>query len=186
VAIDAENQWLWRFSPRRLDAEVIRDTMLAISGALDRRMRGPSFQPFKVTVFNTHFYHLFDSPKPEYNRRTVYRANVITGRDPLLDCFDCPSPSVATPQRRTTITPTQALALMNNSFVLRQSRLFAERVKEHAGSNVVAQIDQAFQMALTRSPTAKEQSQMSALVNQHGLANACWVLLNSSEFLYSN
>ena len=186
VAIDAENQWLWRFSPRRLDAEVIRDTMLAISGALDRRMRGPSFQPFKVTVFNTHFYHLFDSPKPEYNRRTVYRANVITGRDPLLDCFDCPSPSVATPQRRTTITPTQALALMNNSFVLRQSRLFAERVKEQAGSNVVAQIDQAFQMALTRSPTANEQSQMSKLVDQHGLANACWVLLNSSEFLYSN
>jgi hypothetical protein len=186
AAMDAENQLLWRFSPRRLDAEVIRDTMLAISGALDRRMRGPSFQPFKVTVFNTHFYHLFDSPKPEYNRRTIYRANVITGRDPLLDCFDCPSPSVATPLRRATITPTQALALMNNSFVLRQARLFAAQVKESAGSNVLAQLERAFQLALTRSPTEKEQEQMNQLVSEHGLASACWVLLNSSEFLYSN
>ena len=186
VAIDADNRLLWRFSPRRLDAEVIRDTMLAISGALDRRMRGPSFQPFKVTVFNTHFYHLFDSPKPEFNRRTVYRANVITGRDPLLDCFDCPSPSVATPQRRTTITPTQALALMNNSFVLRQSRLLAARVQQSAGQNVVEQLERAFQLALTRSPTRKEREQMSRLISEHGLASACWVLLNSSEFLYSN
>ena len=186
AAIDADNRLLWRFSPRRLDAEVIRDTMLAISGALDRRMRGPSFQPFKVTVFNTHFYHLFDSPKPEFNRRTVYRANVITGRDPLLDCFDCPSPSVATPQRRTTITPTQALALMNNSFVLRQSRLFAARVKESAGQNVPEQLERAFQLALTRPPTGQEREQMSRLVSEHGLASACWVLLNSSEFLYSN
>ncbi|MCP3691224.1 MAG: DUF1553 domain-containing protein [Planctomycetaceae bacterium] len=186
VAMDAGNELLWRFSPRRLDAEVIRDTMLAISGALDRRMRGPSFQPFKVTVFNTHFYHLFDSPKPEYNRRTIYRANVITGRDPLLDCFDCPSPSVATPQRRTTITPTQALALMNNSFVLRQSRLFATQVKESVGTHVPAQLERAFQLALTRSPTGKEQEQMSRLVSEHGLASVCWVLLNSSEFLYSN
>ncbi|MFP6603546.1 MAG: DUF1553 domain-containing protein, partial [Pirellulaceae bacterium] len=156
AAIDADNHLLWRFSLRRLDAEVIRDTMLDISGALDRKMRGPSFQPFTVTVFNTHFYHLFDSPKPEFNRRTVYRANVITGRDPLLDCFDCPSPSVATPRRRTTITPTQALALMNNSFVLRQSRLFAARVKESAGEDVVEQIDRAFQLALTRQPTRQE------------------------------
>jgi hypothetical protein len=186
AAIDADNQLLWRFTPRRLDAEVIRDTMLDISGALDRKMRGPSFQPFTVTVFNTHFYHLFDSPKPEFNRRTVYRANVITGRDPLLDCFDCPSPSVATPRRRTTITPTQALALMNNSFVLRQSRLFAARVKESAGEDVVEQIDRAFQLALTRQPTRQEHAQMLTLIREHDLSSACWVLLNSSEFLYSN
>ncbi|MFP6601536.1 MAG: DUF1553 domain-containing protein, partial [Pirellulaceae bacterium] len=151
-----------------------------------RKMRGPSFQPFTVTVFNTHFYHLFDSPKPEFNRRTVYRANVITGRDPLLDCFDCPSPSVATPQRRTTITPTQALALMNDSFVLRQSRLFAARVKESAGEDVVEQIDRAFQLALTRQPTRQEHTQMLTLIREHDLSSACWVLLNSSEFLYSN
>jgi hypothetical protein len=186
AAIDADNQLLWRFSLRRLDAEVIRDTMLDISGALDRKMRGPSFQPFTVTVFNTHFYHLFDSPKPEFNRRTVYRANVITGRDPLLDCFDCPSPSVATPRRRTTITPTQALALMNDSFVLRQSRLFAARVKESAGEAVAEQIDRAFQLALTRQPTRQEHAQMLTLIREHDLSSACWVLLNSSEFLYSN
>jgi hypothetical protein len=75
---------------------------------------------------------------------------------------------------------------MNNSFVLRQSRLLAARVKESAGQNIGEQLERAFQLALTRPPTRKEQEQMSRLVSEHGLASACWVLLNSSEFLYSN
>ena len=75
---------------------------------------------------------------------------------------------------------------MNNSFVLRQSRLLAARVKESAGKNVMEQLERAFQLALTRPPTAKEREQMSRLISEHGLASACWVLLNSSEFLYSN
>ncbi len=75
---------------------------------------------------------------------------------------------------------------MNNSFVLRQSRLFATQVKESVGTHVPAQLERAFQLALTRSPTGKEQEQMSRLVSEHGLASVCWVLLNSSEFLYSN
>jgi predicted metal-dependent TIM-barrel fold hydrolase len=75
---------------------------------------------------------------------------------------------------------------MNNSFVLRQSRLFAERVKESAGEDVVKQIDRAFQLALTRRPTRQEHAQMLTLIREHDLSSACWVLLNSSEFLYSN
>ncbi|MEO2023308.1 MAG: DUF1553 domain-containing protein, partial [Pirellulaceae bacterium] len=183
---DAENRLLWRFTPRRLEAEVIRDTMLQVSGALDETMHGPSFKPFTVTTFNTHFYHLFDSDKPQFNRRTVYRANVITGRDPLLDCFDCPSPSIATPRRRNTITPTQALALMNNSFVLRQSKLFARRVEQLVGPHLEKQVVHAFERALTRKPGEQEKNKLVELGRQHGLANVCWVLLNSSEFLYSN
>jgi hypothetical protein len=183
--IDSGNRLLWRFSPRRLDAEVVRDAMLTVSGELNRTMSGPSFRPFTVTVFNTHFYHLFDSSKAAFNRRTIYRANVITGRDPLLDAFDCPSPSVATPRRRSTVTPAQALALMNNSFVLRQSRTFATRIRQDVGDDPDAQARRAFQLALTRDPTVEEQRQITTLIRQHGLSNACWVLVNSSEFLFS-
>ena len=181
---DAENRWLWRFLPRRHEAEVIRDAMLAVSGDLNTSMHGPSVRPFTVTVFNTHFYHLFDSDKAAYNRRTVYRANVITGRDPLLDCFDCPSPSVATPSRQSTVTPSQALALMNNTFVIRQGRRFAERVAREVPDNPPAQAERVFALAINRLPTARERLQMTTLIRDHSLEHACWALLNSSEFLY--
>ncbi len=181
---DAENRLLWRFQPRRLEAEVIRDSMLAASGELNTTMRGPSVKPFTVTVFNTHFYHLFDSAEARYNRRTIYRANVITGRDPLLDCFDCPSPSVATPRRRSTVTPSQALALMNNAFVLRQGRKMAERVAAEVGRNTEAQARRGFQLSITRDPGDRELQQVATLIRDHGLEYACWALLNSSEFLY--
>ena len=181
---DAENRWLWRFLPRRHEAEVIRDAMLAVSGELNTSMHGPSIRPFTVTVFNTHFYHLFDSADAAYNRRTVYRANVITGRDPLLDCFDCPSPSVATPRRQSTVTPLQALALMNNTFVIRQGRRFAERVAREVSDDPRAQADRVFRLAITRIPTPRERQQLATLIRDHSLEHACWALLNSSEFLY--
>ena len=185
AARDADNRWLWRFTPRRLEAEVVRDAMLAVSGELNSTMHGPSVQPFTVTVFNTHFYHLFDSPDARFNRRTCYRANVITGRDPLLDCFDCPSPSVATPRRRSTVTPSQALALMNNSFVLRQARRFARRIRSLSPGSIDQQARLSVQLALSRSPSSSEHRQLTTLIQDHGLDHACWALLNSSEFLYS-
>ncbi|MEX2027786.1 MAG: DUF1553 domain-containing protein, partial [Pirellulaceae bacterium] len=125
--VDADNRLLWRFAPRRLEAEIIRDAMLAASGELNTQMGGPSFKPFTVTVFNTHFYHLFDSGEPQYNRRTVYRACVNTGKSPLLTVLDCPAPSLSTPKRQETTTPLQALALMNDSFVQRQAEKMAAR-----------------------------------------------------------
>ena len=185
AARDTGNRWLWRFAPRRLEAEVVRDAMLAVSGELNRTMHGASMQPFTVTVFNTSFYHLFDSSDAKFNRRTVYRANVITGRDPLLDCFDCPSPSVATPRRRTTVTASQALSLMNNSFVLRQASQFARRVQEIASDSPASQADWSFRLSLCRPPSVEERRQLATLIQDHGLEHACWALLNSSEFLYS-
>jgi hypothetical protein len=127
---------------------------------------------------------LIDPEGREYQRRTVYRMNVGSARSPLLEAFDCPDPSVKTPQRGTTTTPLQALGLMNNSFVLRQSRRFAERVKREAGEEVAAQAERAYRLALARSPAAKEIEAATKLVREHGLDNLCWVLLNASEFLY--
>jgi hypothetical protein len=104
-SVDADNQFLWRFAPRRLEAEALRDAMLFVGGRLNPRMGGPSFRPFTTTDFNATFYHPLDRDDPEFNRRTVYRMNVNSGKDPLLDAFDCPDPSVKTPRRSVTTTP---------------------------------------------------------------------------------
>ncbi len=182
--IDSDNRLLWRFSPRRLEAEIVRDAMLAASGELNRQMGGPSFKPFTVTVFNTHFYHLFDSGEPQYNRRTVYRACVTTGNSPLLTVLDCPAPSLSAPKRQETITPLQALALMNDSFVQRQAAKMAARVAAEAGTDVAAQVERAYAIALSRAPSAEESAAANQLVQSQSLKDLCWALLNSSEFLY--
>ena len=183
--VDSDNRLLWRFAPRRLEAEIVRDAMLAASGELNTQMGGPSFKPFKVTVFNTHFYHLFDSGEPQYNRRTVYRACVTTGKSPLLTVLDCPAPSLSAPKRQETITPLQALSLMNDSFVQRQAEKMALRISAEAGANDEGAVRQAYLIALSREPSAEELAAARQLAQSQSLRELCWALLNSSEFLYA-
>ena len=159
--------------------------MLAVSGDLNLQLGGPSFRPFTTSEYGAMFYHLFDKGDAENNRRTVYRMNINSGKEPLLDAFDCPDPSVKTPRRLTTTTPLQALTLMNNSFVQRQSRVFAERIKKEAGDDVNAQIALAYRYALARKPTPAELERMAVVVKENGLRAACWAFLNSSEFVYT-
>jgi hypothetical protein len=184
AAKDGENRLQWRFPPRRLEGEAVRDAMLWVSGQLNEQVGGPSFRPFTVYVNNSHFYTLTDPLGREYNRRTVYRMQVDSAKSPLLDALDCPDPSVKAPRRSVTTTPLQALGLMNNSFVLRQVQKFAERVGMEAGKDVVAQVTLAYQLAFGRSPTGTELGRAAAMVREHDLASLCWVLLNASEFLY--
>ena len=129
AAVDADDRLLWRYPARRLEAEAIRDAMLAASGLLNPQMAGPSFRPFTLTVFNSNFYDLADFAGPVYDRRTVYRININSAKDPLLETLDCPDPSVKAPRRAVTTTPLQALGLMNDPFVLRQARCLADRVQ---------------------------------------------------------
>ncbi len=181
--LDGDNRLLWRFTPRRLQAETVRDAMLAVSGELDPKIGGPSFRPFTMTRFNTYFYHLIDDDKPEFRRRTIYRMNVNTGRDPLLDALDCPAPSVTTPARRATTTPLQALALMNDAFVLRQADKLAVRIRaENAGPD--RYVDEAWIRTLGRPPTPDERTHAQTLLETSDLKTLYWVLLNSSEFLH--
>ncbi|MGE0608088.1 MAG: DUF1553 domain-containing protein, partial [Pirellulales bacterium] len=184
AATDAGNKWLWHFAPRRIEAETIRDCMLAASGELNRAVGGESYRPFTVTSILTQFYHLIDDGRPDFNRRTIYRMSINTGKSPLLDALDCPAPSISSPQRRSTTTATQALALMNDSFVLRQADRLAERVRALAGENVPNQINTAYRLTLGRPATPEELSATAKLAAEHGLPSACWVLLNTSEFLY--
>ncbi len=184
AAVDADNQLLWRFTPQRLEAEAIRDAMLAASGSLNAAAGGPGFRPFITTEFNATFYTPVDRNEPEFNRRTVYRINVNSGKDPLLDAFDCPDPGVKTPRRGTTTTPLQALELMNSAFVQRMSARLAERVLKKSDNDVGAAIDYAYRLTLGRKPTAVEAARAVAAAKERDLKSVSWALLNSTEFIY--
>jgi hypothetical protein len=183
---DAENDLLWRYSPRRLEAEEVRDAMLFASGDLNPAMGGPGFQPFDIVKFNSSTYIPVDKIGPDFNRRTVYRVNVNSGKDPLLDALDCPDPSIKTPRRGVTITPLQALGLMNDSFVQRQADHLAVRALKESGGDLPAAVNHACLLAWGREPGSRELNRAVAAARERGLARLCWVLLNSTEFLYVN
>jgi hypothetical protein len=181
--LDAESRLLWRFPPRRLEGEAVRDAVLAVSGRLNLAAGGPGFRPFTVENFNSAFYILKDDDSPELNRRTVYRMNVQSAKSPLLSALDCPDPSTKAPRRAATTTPIQALELMNSPFSRVQSRRFAERLRKEAGRSVKAQVLRAYRLALGRTPSTSEEADAVSLTRTHGLESLCWALFNSNEFL---
>jgi hypothetical protein len=184
ATIDADNTLLWRFAPRRLEGEIVRDAMLAVSDQLNRSVGGPSFLPFIITRFNSDFYQPIDPLEADFQRRTVYRAHINSGKSVMLDSLDCPDPSIKTPSRRVTTTPLAALALMNNSFVLRQAHHLSERVKREAEGDTGKSIELAFQTCFGRSVKSDELQAAATLVAENGMESLCWALLNSTEFIY--
>lgn len=182
---DSSVRLLWRFQPQRLPAEAVRDAMLAASGALNTEMFGPSFRPFRI-VKNTGSYHSYDSVDsgdPAFQRRTVYRMNVNSGGDPLLEALDCPLPSMKTPKRSATTTSLQALSLMNNPFVNRMAKALAVRVTAES-ENESGRIQRAYLLTLGRPPREEEAKSAATLAETAGLEALCWSLFNLSEFVY--
>jgi hypothetical protein len=186
AAVDADNRLLWRKARMRLEGEALRDAILHVSGQLNRQIGGPPYRDFTFYEFNTIFYTVIDPIGPEYNRRTLYRMWLRAGRPQLLDAFDCPDPSAAAPSRSVTTTPTQSLSLMNNSFVLRMSDRFAERVEADAGSEPSAQVQRVFALAYGRTASTDELESGRQFVEAHELPAFCRVLFNSNEFLYAD
>ena len=184
AAVDADNQLLWRFTPRRLEAEALRDAFLAVSGQINLARGGPSFRPFEHVKFPTQAYVPVDRLEPDFNRRTVYRMNVNSGKDPMLDAFDCPDPATKTPRRGMTTTPLQALGLMNNSFVQRQASFLAERVLMESQGRIRPAIQLAYRYAFGRGASPAEIERGAAVAQETSLQNVCWALLNATEFLY--
>jgi hypothetical protein len=182
AAIDGENRYLWRASRQRLDAESLRDAILAASGKLDLTMGGPSVEQFffKDDHSPVYDYSRFDPDAPANFRRSVYRFLVRSVPDPLMERFDCPDASMITAQRTTTITAIQALALLNNPFVLMQAQHMAERVEKSGGDPV----ETAFRLMLQRAPNQRERETLSAYLSREGLVNLCRLILNLNEFLF--
>ncbi|MSQ96754.1 MAG: DUF1553 domain-containing protein [Gemmataceae bacterium] len=182
---DAGNRWLWRRSPQRLEAEALRDSILAVAGQLNTQRGGSGYQDFKLTVRGaTHYYNSIDTDDPALYRRSIYRTWARSGRNGLLDAHDCPDPSTVAPRRALTTTPLQALSLMNGAFVLRMADRFAERLKKEAGDDVAKQIARAVELAYGRRATDDEIARVRPIVERHGLAVFCRAVFNSNEFVY--
>jgi hypothetical protein len=184
---DAGDRLLWRKAPTRLEAEMVRDAMLRVSGMLDATLGGPSFrdhEPMKAAGTAAILYVATDPAKPGLDRRTLYRAWARGGRSSLLDVFDCPDPSTAAPRRPVTTTPLQALALMNNALTLHLSDAFAARLKREAGHQLAGQVDRAYRLALGRDPTREERARAVAVVERFGATTLARAIFNGNEFLY--
>jgi hypothetical protein len=185
VKVDAENRYLWRMNRQRLDAESVRDGVLAVSGKLDLTMGGPSAEQFwfKDDHSPVYDYSRFDIDSPASYRRSVYRFLVRSVPDPFMDRLDCPDSSLITAKRNTTITAIQALALLNNPFMVRQAEFVAARVKS-LSPQAAEQIAWLYRIALGRDPRPAESQRLMPFAAQHGLENAARAILNSNEFLF--
>jgi hypothetical protein len=181
---DADNRWLWRQNRRRLDAESVRDAVLSVTGTLNDTMYGPGFDLFR---FKDDHSPIYDHTAPgaadnsKVRRRTVYRFTVRSVPNPFLECLDAADPNLNTPVRSTTITALQALALLNDAFIISQSKAFAARLESKPAAD---RVETAYRLALGRPPRTDEKAALAAYAAKFGLAGACRILLNTNEFMF--
>jgi hypothetical protein len=191
VAIDPENRQFWRMPRQRLEAEAIRDSMLAVAGTLDRTLGGPNVFPYiDPDLFEASSRRNWPG-KPDDDpstwRRSLYVFSKRSIRYPMFEAFDQPNLINSVDRRnRSTVAP-QALLLMNNATVLFHAEKFADRLRREKGDNVPAQVIAGFQAALGRAPDAEELRTSIAFVRDggaDGLASFCHALFNLNEFVY--
>ena len=183
-AIDTNNRLLWRMNPRRLDAESLRDAVLAVSGKLNKTQFGPGYRDFEYQEEYAPVYRYITPDSPDLWRRSVYRFVVRTTTHQFLTTLDCPSPANLVPARNVTTTALQSLALLNNGFMLKQSEYLSERLKAEAGDEPTQQVNRAFDLAFGRRASPQEAAAAVALIQSRGLTQLCRMLLNSNEFVY--
>ena len=184
AGVDAGGRLLWRYTPRRLEAEAIRDSMLAVSGCLDLKTGGPGFYLMDVVEENVMHYFPKEKFTPAEFRRMAYQFRIRQTTDSVFSSFDCPDGSSVIPRRSRSNTPLQALNLFNSGFVVQQSEILANRLQTEAGANPQAQVELAFRLFFGRPPDAFEQGASAALIRDHGLQPFTRAMFNTSEFLY--
>jgi hypothetical protein len=184
---DPQDEYLWRFRAQRLDAEIVRDAILAAGGSINLAVGGPPvFPPLPKELLSSVSFGVW---KPQGDGAETWRRSVYVYRRrglvfPLFQVFDLPEQNVTAGARNVSTVPTQALALLNDPFVLRQAQLFAERVRREAGDSLEKQIELAYRIALTRPPTRTEMSLAMAALADRPLVDLTDVLLNLNEFVY--
>ncbi len=197
-AADPENEWLWHFARRRLDAETIRDALLAVGGNLERGIAGPHpFPPENTWGFTQH--NPFQAVYPT-NRRSVYLMTQRTRRHPFLALFDGADPNLSVGRRSRTTVPTQALFFLNNPFVHEQAVGLAGRLLRLPGDDR-GRIAEAHRLAFGRPATSAEMAEGEEYLRRYvreleaagvpaerrpaqAWASYAGVLLASNEFLY--
>ncbi|HKW97088.1 MAG TPA: PSD1 and planctomycete cytochrome C domain-containing protein [Bryobacteraceae bacterium] len=186
-AKDPDDTYLWRFRLQRLDAESVRDVILAASGALNTQMNGPPvFPKLPPEVLHSMNKGIWEQEEdgPNVWRRSVYVYRKRGLPFPMFEVFDLPDQNITCSRRNVSTVPTQALTLLNDDFVLRQAQLFADRVKESAPGDPAAQVRAAYEIALGRPPTGEESRLALDFLKKQKLAGFTHVLLNLNEFMY--
>ena len=192
AAIDAENHYLWRMNRTRLDAEEVRDAVLGCAGTLNAKAGGPPVIPPLAADEVNALGEISQWPTTldprESLRRSVYMYAKRTFRLPMLDTFDAPDSSLSCSRRDVTNVAPQALALMNNEFVLARAKEFADRLRKLDGQDAKAWVSDAWQIALGRAPTAAERVKALGMLDapdpSRALTDFCLMIFNLNEFVY--
>jgi hypothetical protein len=190
--VDAENHYLWRMNRTRLDAEELRDAVLACAGALNAKMGGapviPPLAPDEVNALGDVTQWPATLDPAESLRRSIYMYVKRTFRLPMLDTFDLPDSTLSCSRRDVTNVAPQALALINNEFVAARAREFAARLRRIGGDGAAAWVADGWQIALGRQPSPVERARALAMLDQpdkdRALADFCLMLFNLNEFIY--
>lgn len=185
--IDAGNRLLWRQNRRKLEAEAVRDSMLAVSGCLDLTMGGPGWQDFEILHPEHSPHYRYDLADPEDRRtwrRAIYRFTVRSQMQPFLTALDCADPSIRVDTRNQSGSPAQALTLLNSGFAVTQAVHFARRVEREAGPGLPGRIDHACRLALGHALPPEDRGRLIRYAAAHGLAGACRILFNLNEFTF--
>jgi len=183
---DPENAYLWRYRPQRLDAEIVRDSMLAVGGNINLEVGGEPIFPFMpkdllAGQFRGKWANTPDGPAAW--RRGVYVYQRRSLPYPMFDTFDHPDMNVTSGARHVSTVPTQALTLLNNPFVLAEADFFAARIRQQA-SDPESQVNAAYRLALARPAAPSEVAIGADLIRARSLASFAHVVLNLDEFLY--
>jgi hypothetical protein len=194
---DPENRLFWRFPPRRLEAEAIRDSILAASGRLNREMFGPGVRPAipKGALEGHSDPNTVWKPDPpeRAERRTIYVHVKRSLLVPLIECLDLCDTTRSTGRRPVTTVAPQALMLFNGAFVNEQARHLARRLVREAGNDVEKQVKYAYRLVLCRPPTPREwellrgcfeRQRRAGLTADAARQQVCRVLLNLNEMVY--
>jgi hypothetical protein len=185
---DPDNHFLGRMNRRRLDADAIRDSILAVAGVLNLKMGGVGVIPplTREEILAARMPHLWPAhPDPsEHRRRTIYLQMKRSLTLPMLQIFDAPDTATSCPRRETSTVAPQALALMNSEFTSEQAKHFAERVREQAGDDPDAAIGAGWKIALGRLPAPEERQTILDYLRRNSLERLCLLIFNMNEFLY--
>ena len=194
-AADADNKLMWRYNRRRLEGEIIRDSMLQVAGVLNPKMYGPGVFPPLPPGMTTRGGWKNNEAEPETLRRSLYTFVRRNTRYPMFETFDMPDTHESCARRNNTISSTQALELLNNELVVGWARTLAEKVHNDSGLTPAAQIERTWRLVYSRVPSAKETQAATAFLDkqtpiagdrQAAFADLCHMLLNSNEFVYIN
>ena len=180
---DATSSLLWRFPPRRVEAEVIRDGILLASGKLNREMGGRSYRIHNVKKTYAQ-WKVTDNFGPETWRRMIYQERMRRVDDQIFTAFDFPDCGQVRAKRPVSTTPLQALNLMNSSFVVDQAKHLAKRAQNESGGNLKASVSRAFELIFSRKPDKEELNASLHIARDRGLEIVCRALMNSNEFAF--